>query len=221
MQKSNIEWCDYTWNPVTGCRRSCSYCYAQKIHERFYKTPFSDIVFHSKRIADKQPKKPSIIFVGSMSDVAYWDRNWIDIILGVCKANMQNTYMFLSKDPKAYCGYNWPSNTMQGLTIEKCESEETRRALWFHALNCPSPFLSIEPLLGIVAPDRRLKLEMFERVIVGAMTGKKVVAPKPEWIESVIDNIGAKNVFWKSNILKHLPQNTEAILKENANVLPK
>lgn len=35
MQKTNIEWCDVTWNPVTGCRRGCEYCYARGIARRF------------------------------------------------------------------------------------------------------------------------------------------------------------------------------------------
>lgn len=35
MLKTNIEWCDSTWNPVTGCRHECPYCYARRIAERF------------------------------------------------------------------------------------------------------------------------------------------------------------------------------------------
>ena len=35
MQKSKIEWCDATWNPVTGCLHGCEYCYAKRIAERF------------------------------------------------------------------------------------------------------------------------------------------------------------------------------------------
>lgn len=27
MNKTTIEWCDYTWNPVTGCLHSCRYVY--------------------------------------------------------------------------------------------------------------------------------------------------------------------------------------------------
>lgn len=30
-----IEWCDYTWNPVTGCKHGCRYCYAEEIANRF------------------------------------------------------------------------------------------------------------------------------------------------------------------------------------------
>lgn len=35
MNRSKIEWCDYTWNPVTGCLHGCPYCYAEKIALRF------------------------------------------------------------------------------------------------------------------------------------------------------------------------------------------
>ncbi len=35
MNKTKIEWCDSTWNPVTGCLHNCEYCYAQKIANRF------------------------------------------------------------------------------------------------------------------------------------------------------------------------------------------
>jgi protein gp37 len=35
LNKSKIEWCDYTWNPVTGCLHKCDYCYAERIANRF------------------------------------------------------------------------------------------------------------------------------------------------------------------------------------------
>jgi len=35
MNKTKIEWCDYTWNPVTGCLYNCGYCYASEIAHRF------------------------------------------------------------------------------------------------------------------------------------------------------------------------------------------
>lgn len=33
--KTKIDWCDSTWNPVTGCLHGCEYCYAKRIAERF------------------------------------------------------------------------------------------------------------------------------------------------------------------------------------------
>lgn len=35
MNKSSIDYCDFTWNPVTGCTRGCEYCYAAKQARRF------------------------------------------------------------------------------------------------------------------------------------------------------------------------------------------
>jgi protein gp37 len=33
--KTKIEWADATWNPVTGCKHRCEYCYARSIANRF------------------------------------------------------------------------------------------------------------------------------------------------------------------------------------------
>lgn len=35
MNKTKIDWCDSTWNPVTGCLHGCEYCYARGITKRF------------------------------------------------------------------------------------------------------------------------------------------------------------------------------------------
>lgn len=35
MDKTKIDWCDSTWNPVTGCLHGCEYCYARAISKRF------------------------------------------------------------------------------------------------------------------------------------------------------------------------------------------
>lgn len=35
MNKTKIDWCDSTWNPVTGCLHECEYCYAIGIANRF------------------------------------------------------------------------------------------------------------------------------------------------------------------------------------------
>ena len=33
--KTKIDWCDATWNPVTGCYHDCPYCYARAMATRF------------------------------------------------------------------------------------------------------------------------------------------------------------------------------------------
>lgn len=41
MNDTKIEWCDSTWNPVTGCKHGCEYCYARRIAERFGNKEFN------------------------------------------------------------------------------------------------------------------------------------------------------------------------------------
>lgn len=35
MINSRIDWCDSTWNPISGCLHGCEYCYARNIAHRF------------------------------------------------------------------------------------------------------------------------------------------------------------------------------------------
>jgi len=76
--KSKIEWCDATWNPVTGCTKvsaGCKNCYAEREFPRTYPgRKFTDVRLHPKRL--DQPlrwKRPRKIFVNSMSDLFHDD----------------------------------------------------------------------------------------------------------------------------------------------------
>jgi protein gp37 len=203
MQKSKIDWGVgqlWTWNPVTGCKRGCSWCYASRIHTRFYDNPFSDVVFHPDRLEDpSMVKKPARIFVGSMSDIQYWQKVWIGLILAVARKCPQHTFMFLTKHVPAYYATDWPENSMQGLTVTGAEGDD----FWISDLSemVPRPFLSIEPLLG---PLERPVPVNIEKVIVGAMTGPGAVAPKKEWIDSIVAHASSKQLFWKASIRKFL-----------------
>lgn len=33
-QKTKIDWCDSSWNPITGCLHGCHYCYARGMAEK-------------------------------------------------------------------------------------------------------------------------------------------------------------------------------------------
>lgn len=208
MNRTNISWADYTWNVVTGCKRGCVYCYARKIHNRFNKTPFSEIVFHPERLNDPAKiKKPSTIFVGSMSDCQYWSYEQTVKILDACEYYFTNTYMFLSKSPEYLPSQGWEkkytySNIMQGLTVEM----PGNAIMWNSILrmrNYYRSFLSIEPIAG---GFYKLLPEFIELVIVGAETGnrKDKIIPKKQWIQSIIDNVPAEKIHWKPNIVPYL-----------------
>lgn len=34
-RKTKIDWCDSSWNPITGCLHGCAYCYADRMARRF------------------------------------------------------------------------------------------------------------------------------------------------------------------------------------------
>lgn len=35
MEKTRIEWCESSWNPIVGCYHGCPYCYARRIANRY------------------------------------------------------------------------------------------------------------------------------------------------------------------------------------------
>jgi len=97
MDKTKIDWCDSTWNPVTGCLHDCEYCYARGIANRFSahgerwddrkihvldKTVYApeaersepypygfEPTLHRYRLDDYRDKKGRSIFVCSMADL--------------------------------------------------------------------------------------------------------------------------------------------------------
>lgn len=128
---TKIDWCDTTWNPVTGCLHGCEYCYARKIAERFSTehknprsyAPVSDVptrrvrtkpepypygfkpTFHRYRLDEPLHwKKPRSIFVCSMADLfGEWvPDEWIAEVFKACEAAPQHRYLFLTKNPVRY-----------------------------------------------------------------------------------------------------------------------
>lgn len=193
MNKTKIEWCDYTFNPVTGCKHGCKYCYASKIAIRF--TGHFNPTFHPKRLKDKMPKKPSKIFVCSMADLfGDWvPSDWIEqILMRVVCQNPQHTFMFLTKNPKRYSEYGFPSNTMLGVTINT-KNDLERMEILTKQKRQDSLFVSIEPLLDDFTG---VDFSGVDLIIVGAMTGAGAIKPKREWIES----IKHRNIFYKDNL---------------------
>jgi protein gp37 len=147
------------------------------------------------------PKKPSTIFVGSMSDIEYWDKQDTQIVIGICNRNSKHTFMFLSKNPLAYSSFEWPHNTMQGLTMTLAQTRQCQEENFEQMLKYPRPFLSFEPLLGALKTriwSNRHDKEGFELVICGPMTGTGAIQPWPGWIETV-KHLVCGPVYWKKN----------------------
>lgn len=129
--KTKIDWADASWNPVTGCKHGCEYCYARGIARRFgckitdmgnalavleekYYTadgewnpyPYEFLpTFHKYRLKIPQTwKQPKNIFVCSMADLfGNWvPDEWIADVFNACAAAPQHRYLFLTKNPERY-----------------------------------------------------------------------------------------------------------------------
>lgn len=62
-RNTKIDWCDSSWNPVTGCYHDCPYCYARGIANRFGGATLYDISNDGKLIEKALPKNGKRIHV--------------------------------------------------------------------------------------------------------------------------------------------------------------
>lgn len=207
MTKTKIDWCDATWNPVVGCNNNCPYCYARRMANRFHR----DFQPHwvEKNFNRAMPRRPSRIFVDSMSDVAFWKPEWWDKVIGrICK-NSQHQFLFLTKYPAIYHRQPLPENCWLGATATTVyELGACQDSL----LYLPNPcFISIEPILEEIGNPANLDRHFIKWVILGAETGNRrgKVIPQREWIEPFlslpIPLYMKKNLPWSGPWRKEFP----------------
>lgn len=194
-----ISWADWSWNPVTGCEHSCTYCYAREIANspRFaaaYPLGFEPVL-HPERLAaprgTRLPAEETLtshnVFVCSMADLfGKWvPDEWIDAVLDACRDNPQWRYLFLTKFPSRYKGIAFPPKAWVGTSVDS----QRRVEIAMHSMaevQAEVRWLSIEPLLEPLHFD---SLEMFDWIVVGAQTStaaEKSIAPKFEWVADLV-----------------------------------
>lgn len=137
LNETGIEWTDFTFNPITGCKaisEGCANCYAKAVANRLWaEREFHEIMFHSDRLlsAIKMNKQLAsgkkifksktggnrpIIFLGSMTDLFQKDvdPSWLDEIFEVVKQCEQMDFLVLTKRPKRMQEYFKRTVTEQG-----------------------------------------------------------------------------------------------------------
>lgn len=208
----NIEWASWTWNPVTGCKHGCPYCYARDIAVRFG-SDFSP-AFHPNRLdAPQNTRVPDgaaeniglrNVFVCSMADLfGEWvPQEWIDKTLDACRLAPQWTYLFLTKNPERMQDIDWPRNAWAGTTVD-CQARVPRvRAL--AKSNAYIKFVSCEPMrerLDFGADG----LDGIDWVIIGGQsksTAEPERQPEWEWVEHLQRQARAAGcaIYWKPNL---------------------
>lgn len=179
MGTTKIDWANKVWNPVVGCTpvsAGCKNCYAKAVYERFHPgQSFSKVNCIPGRLDDPLHwRKPSTVFVNSMSDIFHMDVSFdfVDRIFARMNsaATKQHTFIILTKRPAlmnvyinsyslqsdgwyhrpdGFIGFGeWPlSNVWLGVSVEDQKTADERIPL---LLQTPAAkrIVSVEPMLG-------------------------------------------------------------------------
>lgn len=214
MNRTKIEWTDYTWNPVTGCLSTdtqCAvrmYCYARRTAKRLagrcgYPPSPNEFkpTFHPERLEEPyRIKKPSKIFVCSMGELfgSWVSREWQEAVFKVASDNSQHTFQFLTKFPEGYTHFwRWPDNVWLGATLNS--DEDWQRWNYLVEVNARVIFISAEPLLGPLGED--VDFEDLGWLIIGGQTNPER-QPEKSWLETLLKEVDRVKVpvFMKDNL---------------------
>lgn len=140
---SKIEWTGKTWNPIAGCSivsPGCSNCYAMSMAQRIQKMQANSYYHGTTQVVNGKPvwtgvikkapqktllaplswKKPTTIFVNSMSDLFHEDvpDEYIDEIFAVMALCPQHTFQVLTKRAARMRNYIGEINSLGPRTRE-------------------------------------------------------------------------------------------------------
>lgn len=196
--KTQIEWTQATWNPVTGCTKvseGCRNCYAQRMSKRLqamgqanYRDGFQVRIHEHMLSRPLQWKKPQTVFVNSMSDLFHCQvpEEFIHRVFDVMATARHHIFQVLTKRSERLLELAdelpWPDNVWMGVSVENLSVAERIERL--RRIPAAVKFLSLEPLLG---PLPELDLRGIDWVIVGGESGPGARAMSSEWVLGIRD----------------------------------
>jgi protein gp37 len=203
--RSNIEWTESTWNPVTGCTKvspGCKHCYAERMAlrlqamgQRNYANGFKLTTHEHMLDLPLGWKKPQVIFVNSMSDLFHKDvpLEFIQKVFGVMHTASWHIFQVLTKRATRLLELNqeidWSSNVWMGVSVEN--QDYMFRIEYLRQTDAHVKFLSLEPLLG---PLQNLDLHDIDWVIVGGESGPGARPVRREWVTDIRDQCLAADI---------------------------
>jgi len=193
---TKIEWAEAVWNPCTGCNHisaGCKFCYAKEVAEHNqrmgnprYKNGFKLTIHRDKVDEPRKWKKPTRVFVNSMSDLFHEELpvNFLQDVFKTMNECQQHIFMILTKRAELLAKYdseglfNWTSNIWMGVSME--DERVTNRLDYLRGTGAKTKFISAEPLIG---PLPNLNLEGIDWLIAGGESGSKFARPmQKEWV---------------------------------------
>jgi protein gp37 len=203
--KSNIEWTEMTWNPVTGCTKvsqGCKHCYAERMAKRLtamgsnrYRNGF-EVTLHPDLLdVPRGWRQPRVVFVNSMSDLFHDDipLAYIQRVFATMRDCPHHTFQVLTKRSerlsKLAPQLPWSKNVWMGVSVE--DARVLHRVRDLQAVPAAVRFLSLEPLIG---PLDALPLDGIHWAIVGGESGPKARLMRKEWVTSIFRQCRAARV---------------------------
>ena len=186
QEQANIEWANWSWNPVTGCKHPCPYCYARDIANRFYPTKFEPTLWPERLYAPDNMKVPlqaehdigyKNVFTCSMADLfGRWvPTEWIEAVLQVVADNPQWNFLFLTKFPIRMAEFDYPDNAWMGTSVD-CQIRVKPVEAAFSKVRAKVKWLSCEPMIERLTFT---SLDMFSWVVIG---GASKASQTPAWV---------------------------------------
>lgn len=200
MSRSNIEWTDRTWNPSTGCNKvskGCQFCYAEVVTQRFshhFKNGFEFTVHPERLDHPRRWRKPSRIFVNSMSDLFHEQMplEFLQQLFKVMQDCPQHIFQILTKREGRLLELAphlpWAENIWMGVSVEN--QQQVGRIEALRQTEAHVRFLSCEPLLGPL----QLDLHGIHWVITGGESGPHHRPIETEWVRSIRDQCQTQQV---------------------------
>lgn len=207
----NIEWARWSWNPVTGCKHDCPYCYARDIAERFFEPKFEPAFWPDRLAMPRFTKVPDSasreiawrnVFSNSMSDLyGRWVPNeWINATLSSMRDSPQWNFLMLTKFPKKAAEFAYSPNCWIGASVDmQARVRPTEEA--FERVECGTKWLSLEPL---IEPLKFSRPELFNWVVIG---GASKSSQTPEWTPPAAWTIRVAAQFLEHGIPVYLKTN--------------
>lgn len=207
MNRTGIEWTDFSWNPVTGCTKGCYYCYARRMAERLRgrygypeKEPFFPMIHRDRVEEPYSRRKAAKIFTCSMGELfdPAVPEQWIDDIFQVMNDCPQHIFQLLTKRYYRLSQFSYPENLWLGVS-QDCMTTDPDAIRALKQTDARVKFVSFEPLLGPIENDAFYGLDW---IVIGAQTGARAVAAKREWVEEIIDeaHYWGIPIFLKDNL---------------------
>jgi protein gp37 len=219
QDNTDIEWADWSWNPISGCLHGCPYCYARNIAFEIYPDDvgFAPTLWLDRLTAPRNQKVPADaernvarknIFTCSMADLfGRWvPDEWIERVLAEVAANPQWNFLFLTKFPKRMTDFDVPENAWMGTTVD-LQARVANAEKAFEKVRARVRWLSIEPMLE---PLAFANLKLFDWVVIGGASPTRAIdgtpstpawAPPLDWIVKLHEQARAAGckVYYKTN----------------------